>query len=453
MTTAHASGAMETEVLRGSIRSRCDQAGFAFVAMIANTIFCILLLGRGVNGLLLAIWLLTATGLLLIRYVVAMQAAHSVDATWAVLQRFDRQFLAISIASQSITGAGIWIALGSNDEIASYVMTLLVCLYGTGTMVNLAHDYRSFLLSTPLLMGQPALYWLLRGVDGIAIAVILIGLGGLMIASVRNSQRTFDNNIKIRFEKDDLLVQLEHEKETALNALRQAEAANRSKSFFMAAASHDLRQPLYAASLLCDTLALHQLPAEPNRLLMQQRKALTVASGLFDNLLDLSRFESGTIASTVSSVNLVELLRQIEAEFVPLCAAKGLCLAIEPVECTVLSDYDLLDRMIRNLVGNAVRYTQQGEVRVCSHLDGEHMLLMVADTGPGIAQQDQERIFEEFVQLADPQHTLNTGVGLGLAIVRHIALLLNHEITVKSAPGCGTRMCVRLPRSDLSPAL
>jgi len=328
------------------------------------------------------------------------------------------------------------------------VMTLLVCLYGIGTMVNLAHDYRSFLASIPLLMGQPALFWVLHGVNGVAIAVILVGLCVLMISSVRNSQRIFDSSIKIRFEKDDLLRQLEREKETAVGALRQAEAANRSKSFFMAAASHDLRQPLYAASFLCDTLVLHQLPAEVSRLLEQQSRALKVASAQFDDLLGLSRFESGTVQPTLGSVNLVEMLRQIEAEFASVCAAKGLRLTVEPGEPVAFSDYDLLDRMVRNLVCNAVRYTQTGEVRISSQADGEHVLLVVADTGPGIAAQDQARIFEEYVQLENPQRTRDKGVGLGLAIVRQIGLLLGHGIAVQSTPGQGTRMCIRIPRSN-----
>jgi len=445
--TVKADHALETEVLRGSLRSRCGQAGTAFAAMVLNTVFCILLLGRGVSGALLAVWLVTSTGLLLVRYAVAMWARKSLGAQRPVLRRFDRQFRAISIASQAVTGAGIWIAWGVYDEVASYVMTLLVCLYGVGTMVNLAHDYRSFLASIPLLMGQPALFWVLHGVDGVAIAVILVGLCVLMIFSVRNSQRIFDSSIMIRFEKDDLLRQLEREKETAVGAQRQAEAANRSKTFFMAAASHDLRQPLYAASFLCDTLALHNLPPEVSRLLEQQSNALKVASAQFDNLLGLSRFESGTVLPTVRSVNLVEMFRQIEAEFAPVCAAKELGLTVEVGEPLALSDYDLLDRMVRNLVGNAVRYTQNGEVRISSQAEGEHIWLEVADTGPGIAAQDQARIFEEYVQLGNPQRTRDKGVGLGLAIVRQIALLLGHEITVESTPGSGTRMRVRIPRT------
>ena len=418
----------------------------AFAAMILNTAFCVVLLGRGVDGTWLAALLIASTGLLLVRYIVATRATRALaSATHLELEGFDRQFRLLSFSSQTVTGALIWIVWGTHDEISAYVVTLLICLYATGTMINLSHDYRSFRMTIPLLMVQPTLFWLLAGVDGIAIAVILIGLTVLMISSVRNSQRTFEDSVRIRFEKDDLLLQVEREKETALSALQQAETANRSKSFFMAAASHDLRQPLYAATILCDTLGLHNLPAEPARLLVQQGKALKAASGLFDTLLDLTKFESGAVVPTFSPVNVRELLKEVDAEFSALCRAKNIGLTIVSTDHLAWSDYDLLDRMIRNLVSNAVRYTQSGEVRVeCTRAD-DHLIIAVEDTGIGIAAEDQARIFNEFVQIENPQRSRDRGVGLGLAIVRHISRLLGCEVTVRSSRGQGTRMSVRIP--------
>lgn len=421
----------------------------AFAAMILNTAFCALLLGRGINEGQLALILLASTALLLVRYVIAGRALRTLPtADTAQLERSDRQFRVLSLASQSVTGALIWIVWGANDEIAAYVMTLLICLYSTGTMVNLSHDYRSFRISIPLLMGQPTIFWLLGGAAGIAIAVILIGLTLLMISSVRNSQRIFEDSVRIRFEKDDLLRQLEQEKENAVRALRQAEAANRSKSFFMAAASHDLRQPLYAATILADTMALHTLPEDASRLLAQQMRALKATSALFDNLLDLSRFESGAIEPRFGSVSLRELLREIDAEFSLPCQAKALELVIGRSDFVVRSDYDLLDRMLRNLVSNAVRYTRQGKVCITCEAADNDVLLTIADTGIGIAAQDQERVFKEFVQLHNPERSRDKGVGLGLAIVRYISLLLGHPIAIDSCPGRGTRMTIRLPQAE-----
>jgi two-component system, sensor histidine kinase len=436
-----------TAMLRASIQSRCQQAGMAFAAMILNTAFCALLLGRGVNSGALALLLLASTGLLLIRYIIAVRALRTVrTASAAELKRTDRHFRWVSFASQMVTGALIWIVWGTRDEVSAYMLTLLICLYASGTMVNLAHDYRSFRLTIPLLMVQPVVFWLLRGVDGIAIAVILVGLTLLMVSSVRNSQRVFEGSIRIRFEKDDLLRQLEREKQTVLGALEQAESANRSKAFFMAAASHDLRQPLYAAKILADTMALQALPSDVKELLSHQTRALAAAGGLFDKLLDLSRFESGAITPTLREVHLKEVLNQIKSEFSVLCRTRGLALEIEGTEYVVRSDYDLLVRMLRNLMSNSVYFTGSGSVRVgCSAIDAD-VLLTIADTGIGIAPEDQERIFKEYVQIRGHDGARDHGVGLGLAIVRHIALLLDHRITLESACGSGTRMSIRLPR-------
>lgn len=413
----------------------------AFLAMILNTVFCIWLLGRGVNELGLTAMLLSCTALLMLRYITAKRVIRELDVPLGTLKQYDRRFRAISFATQLVVGAGIWIVWPADNE-ARYVMTLLICFYATGTMVNLSHDYRSVLLTLPVLMVQPVAFWTIHELP---IAVILVGLTALMISSVRNSQRTLEETIRIRFEKDDLLAEIEREKETALRALKQAEIANRSKSFFMAAASHDLRQPLYAATLLCETLTLHNLPHEAAQLLKQQRKALGAAAGLFDNLLDLSKFESGAVESKLTSVSLDDVLRDVDSEYQAVCRARGLTLEVGLTGLLVRSDYDLLTRMVRNLVSNAAKYTTTGGVRLLAERRGHEVLLAVEDTGPGIPIEDRERIFDEFVQIGNRQRLRDRGVGLGLAIVRHISLLLDHPVSVDSRPGGGTRMTIRMP--------
>jgi two-component system, sensor histidine kinase len=439
--------------LRDSVRSKCQQSGMAFGAMIVNTVFCALLLGRGVAGARLGLLLIASTGLLLVRYLLAASTTRTLNlASGEQLSHADTRFRMVSLASQGVTGALIWIVWDTRDEVSAYIVTLLICLYAVGTMVNLSQDYRSFRLTIPLLMLQPALFWLLRGTEGLAIAVILIGLMVLMISSVRGSRRVFEQSVRIRFEKDELVGQLAQEKEVAVRALQQAEVASRSKSFFLAAASHDLRQPLYAATILADTMALHSLPAEASRLLVQQGKALAVASALFDNLLDLSRFESGSIEPSLGCVALREMLDELAAEFAPLCRTKGLTLEVAAADVMVHSDHTLFDRMLRNLISNAVRYTHAGGITLRCRTAHSQAIVSVEDTGIGIALEDQERVFKEFVQIHNPQRARDKGVGLGLAIVRHIALLLGHEIAIESAPGRGTCMSIRMALTNADPA-
>lgn len=403
------------------------------------------LLGRGMQARPLAIWMGILLTLLLARYATALQAERALHSSRDVLRAYDNQFLLLSVLSQAVVGAGIWLVPASADAIAPYVMTMLLAIYAVGTMVNLAHDFRSLRASLPLLLLQPIAFWLMRGIEGILIAVIFLGITWIMLSSSQNSMRAFVDSIRIRFDKDDLLGRLEQEKQATQEALQAAEEANRAKSFFMAAASHDLRQPLYAATLLNDTLALHDLPDGAGEVVAKQREALAAATGLFDNLLDLSKFESGVIQPTLNQVPLARVFEQMDTEFRAMAEAKGLAFRADTDPPDVRSDFDLLTRMLRNLLSNAVRYTQEGRIQLGWRWDGDRVRISVADTGVGIPEHEHERVFQEFQQLDNPHRSRDKGVGLGLAIVRHISELLDHPIELQSAPGRGTRFEVIVP--------
>jgi signal transduction histidine kinase len=431
--------------LRGSLDSRCRQAGFAASAMTVYTTLTALVLGRHSLLSQLLGWMVACSSLLLIRYAFARWARLRLDRPMPELRRMDWTFRSMSLLSQLLAGAGIWVVGGLKAPADAYVVTLLISLYAVGAIVNLAHDFTTVKMSLPLLLVQPIAFWLLHGGEGTLIALILAGLGFMMLSLARNSHRNFDATLRIRYEKDQLLRQLEAEQRATTDALAAAEAANRSKTFFMAAASHDLRQPLYAVSILHDALSLHPLGPEPTRLLAQQGVAIKSTSALFDNLLDLSKFESGVVQPQFGRVCLPDLLHELEQEFAPQCAVRGLRLAVTRELPDVHSDYELLGRLVRNLISNALRYTQEGSISVQCEVAGETVTLAVSDTGVGIAPADQERVFGEFVQVGQSQQPRDGGTGLGLAIVRHIALLLHHSIKLSSAPGVGTTMRISMP--------
>ena len=154
------------------------------------------------------------------------------------------------------------------------------------------------------------------------------------------------------------------------------------------------------------------------------------------------------IQPTLQCVSLTRVFAQMESEFRSMADAKGVDLEIAPDPPAVRSDFDLLTRLLRNLLSNSVRYTQEGQIRLGWRINGDSVQVTVADTGVGIPEQDQERVFREFQQLDNPQRSRDKGVGLGLAIVRHISALLDHPIALDSAPGRGTRFEVRIPREQ-----
>jgi signal transduction histidine kinase/ActR/RegA family two-component response regulator len=232
-------------------------------------------------------------------------------------------------------------------------------------------------------------------------------------------------------------------------ALHVAHEAMRARSIFLAAASHDLRQPLYAISLLSEALAAESLPGTAATVLNKQRQAIGVLRALFDNLLDLSRFESGAIRPSPRDMPLRDLLQPLCTEYEVLAHSKKLEWRAEVADARVHTDPELFRRLAANLLSNAVRYTQDGSVFLRAEVRAEHIVVTVADTGIGIAGEDRDKVFEEFVQLANPARDRAQGVGLGLAIVKRISDLIDAEVSLESAPGQGTRISFHVPLASV----
>ena len=242
------------------------------------------------------------------------------------------------------------------------------------------------------------------------------------------------------------------EKTAALrDALGLANDAMRARAVFLAAASHDLRQPLYAISILSDALAGAALPPEARAILDKQRQAIAVLRTLFDNLLDLSRLDAGEVRPNLRTVSLREALGPLADEYHALATSRGLEWRDDIADAWVQADAELLHRVAANLLSNAVRYTERGHVALTARVEGGRALVEVADTGIGIAPQDQARVFEEFVQLQNEARDRERGVGLGLSIVRKIGLLLDMRIELASTPGKGTRVTFGIPVAEAAP--
>lgn len=224
-----------------------------------------------------------------------------------------------------------------------------------------------------------------------------------------------------------------HERTLELeDALSLAESANASKSRFVAAASHDLLQPLSAAKLYVSSLADEHADVVGKTL-----GALKSAEEIIDALLNISKLDAGAANLDVTTVSLGKVLGKLQDEFSPAAALKGIDLRVVPTSANVVSDPSYLRQILQNLIGNAVRYTDHGRVLVGVRRKGKFARLEVRDTGPGIAQKDQDRIFHEFERLGRTDAS-GEGLGLGLAIVDRACGQLGHPLELTSAPGAGT---------------
>lgn len=228
-------------------------------------------------------------------------------------------------------------------------------------------------------------------------------------------------------------------------ARKEAERANRAKSRFLATASHDLRQPLQAVRLL--NASMQKLVEQaPNLrdLLRHQQVAIDSATHLLNALLDISRLESGTVDLQLIPISLADTFDELAQEFEPATAAKKLQLEFANTSVVISTDATLFTQLLQNLIGNAVKYTEQGYVRISQELELDALLLRIEDSGVGIPKDKLDRIFDEYYQIG-PQGTKRLGVGLGLAIVREVCRLLGYSVAVSSIVGGGTCITIRIP--------
>lgn len=236
---------------------------------------------------------------------------------------------------------------------------------------------------------------------------------------------------------------------TLMEAKEQAENVTIAKTRFFAAASHDLRQPLYSMSLLLPLLARDcNLP--------RTRKVVDVLLGardsmeeLLDSILDISKLDAGVVQPKIGPVAIGEIFDKLTAEFSPQAKQKGLFLRVRQCEASALTDPALLERILRNLLSNAVVHTANGGVLMGARRAGGMLNIDVHDTGPGIPGSQIEIVFREFFQLNGPENSQRKGLGLGLAIVDRLVRLLDHRIEVHSVPGRGTRFRLTLPLSPI----
>jgi two-component system, sensor histidine kinase len=236
---------------------------------------------------------------------------------------------------------------------------------------------------------------------------------------------------------------LEHKVE---ERTQQLELANAAKSRFLAAASHDLRQPLHALGLFIAQLRAEKDSEEKDRLLGRIDAAVIAMSELFNALLDISKLDGGILAPNKTDFPVALLLKRIEATFAETAREKRLRLRVVPSSLWVRSDFILFERILLNLVSNAARYTRRGGIVIGCRRRGAFLRIDVCDSGIGIPEDQQQNIFSEFYQIPGPERPGNhSGLGLGLAIVERLGRLLDHPIQLTSRVGRGSRFSVSAP--------
>ena len=224
--------------------------------------------------------------------------------------------------------------------------------------------------------------------------------------------------------------------------------ANEAKTRFLAAASHDLRQPIHALALFVGQLRAVKLPGDAVSLVEKVERSVEALKELLEALLDLSKLDAGAVAAETRALALNDLLSRLASQFAPMAEAKGLALTLVPTTLWVRSDPLLLERIFLNLISNALRYTDQGRILIGCRRRGEKVEVIVADTGIGIDPIHLPNVFQEFYRAPSGNRGMDNGHGLGLAIVKRLAQLLDHRVSIASKLGRGTVVRVLVSRAE-----
>ena len=412
-----------------------------------------------------------------IAYVVADRVPRYLVVLWGLLQillPFARRAYALrqlrhppadverALGSMVLYGFAAGLVTGSaaplffpvmHPEGRALLTMILVCWTAGGVSTMAAYARTFYAYVAPALLPL-AFLWVMAGdPQSIAVAVLIILFGLMQVFFVRDNEHVVRESFTIRYENERLLEALERERQEVLLARDRAEEANRAKSQFLAAASHDLRQPLHALSLFSATLTLRAVDSTTGEIASHIDKALASLSTLVDSVLDISKLDAGAVRPELQRVNMKELIERIEADYQPVAREKGLTFGVAAVNAQVETDPVLLERILRNLVDNAFKYTAAGGVRLDAEMDEHTVRVAVRDTGAGIPEAERERVFEEFYQVGNPERDRGKGLGLGLAIVRRLARLLGLEVRLESQPGRGSTFAVTLPRATVESAL
>ena len=433
---------------------------FVFVvlgaALLSGTLASLIYLHFGLVGsadaasVMLSFWIGDATGVLVISplLLLLIKAALTRSAKqppgWALPCPHE---IALHVApTLAYTAALFWFAGEVGPSHAPEFLLLLPVI-----LVAVAGGHRAITLILPIVTMAPArliqTFGLHTSVIQLQTILLTNAVLGLLIGAVVSERRSLllrllDHQAEL---EDAVRLKTQHLQEEIV----KREKAQQAKSRFLATVSHDCRQPLQSLTLMLSLMSRRYQSAEDTAFLSQIQRSVTSLTEFFKELMDLARMESGAVVVRPRFVDIGGMLERLRPDFEMLAEERSLSLRVVDCSATVVTDPTLLERAVRNLVGNAIRYTPRGGVLIGCRRRGDRVRLDVIDTGAGIAAHEQERIFEEFYRASD--RNADEGRGIGLTVVHHIVHLLGTSLELASKVGKGSRFSVYLPVAEQEP--
>jgi len=401
------------------------------------------------RGWLIA-WLVGVLAILVSRYFVLTRLPRRTD--WSTKKR-----LRIAVLLSGLNGCAHGAAIAffpylvEFERFVVFMVFLAFCAGAVSSTVGYRPVFLAYLVPT---LTPLAVLWMFNFGGDVEWHHVYVGLltvlyGGVLVRLAYQAFRLFRDSFEIRLQHVDLNQRL-------TKALDESRVANAAKTRFLAVASHDLRQPVHALALFSSSLSRRKLDERTQEISRHIETAIDMLSMQLDALLDISRLDAGIVKSNPTTFDLSRLLERLHEQFAPLAEQKGVALTIScPPRLVVSTDETLLEQIVRNLLGNAVKYTDSGSISAIVTAEGNRGLLTIKDTGRGIPVEAQAHVFEEFYQVDNPGHDRSRGLGLGLAITKRLVELLDLKLSMSSAVGVGTAFTLSLEcapaRAEIAP--
>ena len=394
------------------------------------------------STLLWGSWLLIITAILVTRWWILtrlpLKEEVSIDA---------RERLAVSLSlANGLAHGGSMLFFPEFTLAERSILTLLLAGLMTGAVGTTAGHLKTYLAFTlPVIIPLAIAWGMIPVPEGnlliqFGIPFLLLFFGVVLVGLAKEYSAFFVESFRIRNQQTEMNERLQE-------ALDDAVAANEAKTRFLASASHDLRQPIHALSLFTGALMRRKHSAETTEILSHLNTAVDNLASQMNTLLDMSKLDAGIVENHPAPCDLQAYLEQLRLEFSAEAEEKQLHLELVGNRpAYVITDSEHFDRIMRNLLSNALRYTEKGGIRIELAPDGTDWTITVRDTGRGIPKDEQQRIFDEFYQVDNPHRDRSQGLGLGLAIVKRLTSLLGIRIELTSQENVGTAITLRLPK-------
>ena len=388
---------------------------------------------------------------------VGVETVRAIYATWVLRRaslidprRTHLTFMLLAVASGGAVGTGAILFMSRLPILDQALFgAILFAMPAAGVAVSQSSRYIVAAYAFSMLIPACAVWMILHPSQAVALAVLMVLYCGVIILAAADCDRLLLRSAIMRSERDRLIRDLEQRNAEVRTAMAAAEQSAQARARVLAAASHDLRQPLHALSVYTAVLAANPAPEALREVASNIDQIVRSLGSLLHGLLDLSRLSTGHYALERRTLALDKVIGAVCAEFQRAAAAQGLELIVNIEPLQTVGDPVAVARIARNLLDNALKYTERGSIKVGVTFNpsaGERpVILSVADTGKGIPAGEHSKIFEEFYQLDNPGRDRSKGVGLGLTIVQRLCELSGAQVSVRSEPGRGTCFQVSFP--------